>query len=64
MNSLPTPHLLAALPGAAALLLSIGAVTPAEAGIPADRLRPSFTGRGDHEKIHRAAPKPPAPDRP
>ncbi|MER5978998.1 hypothetical protein ABT142_21160 [Streptomyces sp. NPDC001857] len=63
MNPLPTPHLMAALPGAAALLLSIGAVTPAEAGIPGDRLlRP--VSEGDYKKTHENAPKTAGPGLP
>ncbi|MER5374721.1 hypothetical protein [Streptomyces sp. NPDC002553] len=63
MKPLPTPHLLAALPGAAALLLSIGAVTPAEAGIPGDRLqRP--VGEGDYKKTYENVPKSAGPGLP
>ncbi|RZU23949.1 hypothetical protein [Streptomyces sp. BK239] len=63
MNPLPTPHLLAALPGAAALLLSIGAVTPAEAGIPGDRLRRPAS-EGECKKTYENVPKTAGPGLP
>ncbi|MFF3848859.1 SSI family serine proteinase inhibitor [Streptomyces sp. NPDC002328] len=43
MRHFPTPLLLSALPGAAAVLLAIGAVTPAEAGIPGNWLQLTVT---------------------
>ncbi|MFJ9737796.1 hypothetical protein [Streptomyces sp. NPDC101166] len=63
MNPLPTPHLMAALPGAAALLLSIGAVTPAEAGIPGD-WRQLPVGEGDYEKPYDDVPESAVPGLP